>query len=136
MLDFRNIECHSIFFRLRNIKLKNSKNQFDFQIEFQFLKIEAMHGDFFNKSTHALGLYTLRINCCKLCKSLSSQLNPFFSHKFSAIMIKYELLTKCTKFVTILQILNENQVSQFSMKFSQSKLNFVCINAYIKQVCP
>ena len=43
-------------------------------------------------------------------------------------MIKYELLSKCTQFVTILQIPNENQVSQ-------SKLNFVCINAYMKQVC-
>ena len=32
------------------------KIQFDFKIEFQFLKIEAMHGDFYNKSTYTLGL--------------------------------------------------------------------------------
>ena len=55
-LDFWNIECHSILFQFRNIKFKKSKNQFDFKIEFQFSKIEAMHGFLYNKSTKALGL--------------------------------------------------------------------------------
>ena len=33
-LDFWDIECHSNFFQFQNIKFKNLKNQFDFEIDF------------------------------------------------------------------------------------------------------
>ena len=118
-LDFRNIECHSIFFQFRNIKFKKLKNQFDFKIEFQFLKIEACTAIFLFYLF--FGIKRLFVNRCVLAKIF----NAFFQistcnylHKFSLILLKYESLTKWYQF--LIRFENSKEKSSISaMKFSQ-----------------
>ena len=50
VLVFWNIQYHSKNFPFQNIQFENYKIPVQFKLEFQFPKIEAMHGIFFNKS--------------------------------------------------------------------------------------
>ena len=125
-----------IFFNFEISSLKNKKFDLISKLSFSFQKLRQCTVIFLTNllCNASYTFHTKFCKLCKLCMFLSSQLNPFFSYKFSAIMIKYELLTKCTKFVTILQILNENQVSQLVQNFLSNSASKLCINAYIKQV--